>query len=167
MRNAPVQVKKRVRLIRTAPRYMQVAEDDGDGDAEGGAEQRGGGAGGVAGGGLGRGPEEQRRLQALAADGEQGDDGERPAAGLGGPVDLAAQLAGQRRGRRVAIQKIIQVTKPTAMIESPPPISSWASKVRPLGPKVRTAPKASETTTAIADAGQTRGSSVRRSDLTR
>ena len=33
-----------------------------------------------------------------------------------------------------AIQKIIQVTKPTATIDSPPPIISWASKVRPRGP---------------------------------
>ena len=33
-----------------------------------------------------------------------------------------------------AIQKIIQVTKTTAMIDSVPPIVSWASKVRPRGP---------------------------------
>ena len=66
-----------------------------------------------------------------------------------------------------AIQKIIQVTKPTATIDSSPPISSCASKVSPLGPKVSAAPKASETPTAIATPSQIRGSRCRRSDLTR
>jgi hypothetical protein len=49
-----------------------------------------------------------------------------------------------------AIQKIIQVTNPTAMIDSRPPMSSWASKVSPRGPNVRAAPKASEMATAMA-----------------
>ena len=56
----------------------------------------------------------------------------------------------QRPRAARAIQKIIQVTKPTATIDRMPPISSWASKVRPRGPKVSSAPKASETTTATA-----------------
>ena len=59
----------------------------------------------------------------------------------------------------LAIQKIIQVTKPTAMIDSSPPISSWASKVRPLGPKVSAAPKPSEmATTAMPTPSQILGS---------
>ena len=33
-----------------------------------------------------------------------------------------------------AIQKIIQVTRPTARIDRIPPIASWASKVRLRGP---------------------------------
>ncbi len=49
-----------------------------------------------------------------------------------------------------AIQKIIHVTKPTAMIESVPPMNSWASNVRVEGPKVSRAPKPSETTMAAA-----------------
>ena len=57
-----------------------------------------------------------------------------------------------------AIQKIIQVTKPTATMDSAPPISSWASKVRPLGPKVRAAPKAREMATAMPTPIQIRGS---------
>ena len=45
------------------------------------------------------------------------------------------------RAAALAIQKIIQVTKPTATIERKPPIASWASKVSPFGPKVSSAPK--------------------------
>jgi hypothetical protein len=67
----------------------------------------------------------------------------------------------------LAIQKIIQVTKTTATIDNDPPISSSASKVRPFGPKVNTAPKARETAVAIATPSQIRGSRMRRSDLTR
>ena len=52
----------------------------------------------------------------------------------------------------LAIQKIIQVTKPTATIDSAPPISSWASKVSPFGPKVRAAPKAEGDDDGDADA---------------
>ena len=51
-----------------------------------------------------------------------------------------------------AIQKIIQVTKPTATIDRMPPISSWASKVSPRGPKVSSAPKARLTADRDADA---------------
>ena len=47
-----------------------------------------------------------------------------------------------------AIQKTIQVTMPTATIESDPPIASCASNVRPRGPKVRSAPNAMEMETA-------------------
>ena len=67
----------------------------------------------------------------------------------------------------LAIQKIIQVTKPTAMIDKPPPISSCASKVSPLGPKVSAAPNPSETTTAMPTPSQIRGTRCRRSVLTR
>lgn len=67
----------------------------------------------------------------------------------------------------LAIQKIIQVTKPTAMTDNEPPIASWASKVRPCGPQVSKAPKPSETTTATATPAQMRGNSRRRSLLTR
>ena len=49
---------------------------------------------GVAGAGLGGGPEEQRGLEALAADGEDRDEDERTSGALGGVVELAAQLAG-------------------------------------------------------------------------
>ena len=66
-----------------------------------------------------------------------------------------------------AIQKIIQVTNPTATIESKPPMSSWASKVSPLGPKVRAAPKPSEIATAIATPSQICGSRCRRPDFTK
>lgn len=38
------------------------------------------------------------------------------------------------------IQKIIQVTMPTASSDSEPPISSWAVKVSSYAPKVSTAP---------------------------
>ena len=57
-----------------------------------------------------------------------------------------------------AIQKIIQVTNPTAMIDSEPPISSCASNVSPRGPKVSAAPNARLTATAIATPAQIRGS---------
>ena len=66
-----------------------------------------------------------------------------------------------------AIQKIIQVTNPTATIDSSPPISSWASKVSPFGPKVSAKPKASEMPTAIPTPIQILLSRWRRSDLTR
>ena len=52
---------------------------------------------------------------------------------VGGVVDLAAELAARPRAAR-AIQKIIQVTRPTATIDRMPPIASWASKVRLRGP---------------------------------
>ncbi len=66
-----------------------------------------------------------------------------------------------------AIQKTIQVTKPTAMIDSVPPRASCASKVRLRGPKVSSAPKPNEMTTATATPAQIRGSRSRRSVLTR
>ena len=66
-----------------------------------------------------------------------------------------------------AIQKIIQVTKTTATIESEPPMASWASKVSPRGPKVSRAPKARLTATATATPAQIRGSSWVRPDFTR
>ena len=66
-----------------------------------------------------------------------------------------------------AIHIIIQVTKPTAMIDSVPPIASWASNSSPRGPNVSSAPNASETSTAMATPAQTRPSSSRRSVLTR
>ena len=67
----------------------------------------------------------------------------------------------------LAIQKIIQVTNPTATIESAPPISSWASNVSPRGPKVSANPNARLTSTASATPAQIHGSRCRRSVLTR
>ena len=92
----------------------------------------------------GGGPQEQRGLEPLAADGEEGDDDQRPAAPR---RRRRPGRAARRRAPRAApaIQKIIQVTKPTATIDSPPPISSWASKVRPRGPRPRAAPNATLT----------------------
>lgn len=66
-----------------------------------------------------------------------------------------------------AIQKIIQVTKPTATMDSVPPIASWASNVRPRGPYVRAAPKAREIAMAAATPSQMRPSRWRRPDFTR
>ena len=66
-----------------------------------------------------------------------------------------------------AIQKIIQVTNPTAMIESVPPISSCASNVSPRGPNVSAAPNARLTSTARATPAQMRGSRCRLSVFTR
>ena len=66
-----------------------------------------------------------------------------------------------------AIQKIIQVTNATAMIERQPPIISWASKVSPRGPKVSAAPKARLIATASATPAHTLGSRCRRSVFTR
>ena len=57
-----------------------------------------------------------------------------------------------------AIQNTIQVTKPTAMIDSVPPMASCASKVSPRGPKVSAAPNANEMTTAIPTPSHTLGS---------
>ena len=67
----------------------------------------------------------------------------------------------------LAIQKIIQVTNATATMERRPPISSWASNVSPLGPKVSAAPKASEMATAIPTPSQICGRRWRRSDFTK
>ncbi len=47
------------------------------------------------------------------------------------------------------IQKTIQVTSPTATIESVPPRVSWASKLMPYGPHVRIAPIPRGTTIAM------------------
>ena len=47
-----------------------------------------------------------------------------------------------------AIQKIIQVTKPTEMMDREPPMASCASKVRVWGPKVSRAPKLRDSSTA-------------------
>ena len=66
-----------------------------------------------------------------------------------------------------AIHITIQVTKPTATIESVPPIASCASKLSPRGPNVSSAPNASETPTAMATPAQMRPSRLVRSDLTR
>ena len=66
-----------------------------------------------------------------------------------------------------AIQKIIQVTRPTARMDSEPPMISWAWKLNPLGPKVSAAPKASDTPTARPTPSQINGSCRRRPVLTR
>lgn len=44
------------------------------------------------------------------------------------------------------------MTNATATIDKNPPIASWTSNVRPRGPKVRSAPKPSETPTGDGDA---------------
>jgi len=65
------------------------------------------------------------------------------------------------------IQKIIHVTKPTAMIDSEPPSASWASNVRACWVSVRPSVTPMLTRTAIATPSQTRGSSERRFVRTR
>ena len=89
------------------------------------ADQRAGGLPG----GLDRGEEEHRGLEALATDGERGHDDDRDRAHGERLLQAAAQLG--RRSMRAArrIQKIIQVTKPTATIDSVPPNVSCASNV--------------------------------------
>ena len=66
-----------------------------------------------------------------------------------------------------AIQKIIQVTRPTATIDSVPPMASCASNDSPEGPKVSSAPNPSETATAMPTPAHSAGSWSRRSVLTR
>ena len=53
------------------------------------------------------------------------------------------------------IQKTIQVTKPTAMIDRVPPKRSWASKLRLFEVKVSRAPNARLSATAAATPSQT------------
>ena len=53
------------------------------------------------------------------------------------------------------------------MIDRMPPIASWASKDRPLGPNVSRAPNAIETVAANATPAQTTRTRSRRSVLTR
>jgi len=65
-----------------------------------------------------------------------------------------------------SIQKTIQVTKPVAMIESNPPMVSWAAKLSPWVPKVRTAPSVRASSTASPTPAQMRGSTSRRPILT-
>ncbi len=65
------------------------------------------------------------------------------------------------------IQKIIQVTNPTAMIDSEPPRASWASNVRACWVRVRPRVTPTLTSTAIATPSQTLGSSERRFVRTR
>ena len=69
-------------------------------------------------------------------------------------------------GRR-AIQKIIQVTRPTATIDSVPPMASCASNVSREGPKVSSAPNARDTRDRDADAEPERGQQVAAPGLTR
>ena len=59
-----------------------------------------------------------------------------------------------------AIQKIIQVTRPTATIDSVPPMASCASNDSPDGPNVSSAPKPSDDGDRDADAGPQRGQLV-------
>ena len=66
-----------------------------------------------------------------------------------------------------AIQKIIQVIRPTATIESVPPMASCASNDSPDGPNVRMAPNPSDAPTATPTPAHSAGSWSRRSDLTR
>ena len=66
-----------------------------------------------------------------------------------------------------AIQKIIQVTRATARIDSVPPIASCASKLRPLGPNVSSAPNPTETAAAAATPAHKGRRRSRRSVFTR
>jgi hypothetical protein len=70
----------------------EVAERDRGRQSQGGAGERCGGRGGAAGSGLGRGPEEQRGLEAFAADGEHGHDHQAQSTRVSGLVDPAAQV---------------------------------------------------------------------------
>ncbi len=65
------------------------------------------------------------------------------------------------------IQKTIQVTRPTEMIDSEPPRASWASKDSWEEPNCRTAPKAIDSSTAAPTPVHTGGSFSRRPVLTR
>jgi hypothetical protein len=76
----------------------QVAEHDRGGQPECRAEQRAHRGRPVPGGGLGRGPQEQRGLQALPADGQHRDDHQAGAAGRGRGVHPALEVAGQAAG---------------------------------------------------------------------
>ena len=88
-----------------------------------------------------------------------------------GPIRIASSsfprrsLDSVRALRR--IQKIIQVTNPTAMIDSEPPRASWASNVRACWVRVRPRVTPMLTSTAIATPSQTFGSSERRFVRTR
>ena len=55
----------------------------------------------------------------------------------------------------VRIQKTMTVTKPTARIEALPPMSSWVSKLSWRVPKVRTAPRTTDSTIAVATPAHT------------
>ena len=142
----------------------QVAEHDGGGEAEAGAEQRLPGRrrapaasrvpAWVA---AHRNSAVSRPSRPTARTATSASDQRLPSAAR---VDLAAQLAAHGARAARAIQKIIQVTKPTATIDRVPPIASWASKVRPRGPKVSSAPKARLTATATRDAGPDAGQQV-------
>ena len=65
------------------------------------------------------------------------------------------------------IQKIIQVTRPTATKDRVPPRISWAWKVRVLGPQVRMAPVARGRRAASPTPIHSLGKALRRSALTR
>ena len=75
-------------------------------------------AGGVAGAGLGGGPQEQRGLQALAADREDRDQRRATSGRRPRPRSIWPRSSPPMPRAAAAIQKIIQVTKPTATIES-------------------------------------------------
>ena len=102
---------------------------------------------------LGGRPEEESGLEPFPPDREQRDDGQCPPAAVRGASTWQRNSPESPRAA-FAIQKIIHVTRPTATIESVPPISSCASKVRPRGPKVSSAPNARLTTTATATPAQ-------------
>lgn len=93
------------------------------------------------------------------------DLGRRPGSGAA----RAGRLADVRHplGAAPAIQKIIQVTKPAATMDSTPPTSSWVRKVNCLlwrpNPRVTTMLRS----TASPTPSHTRGSRFRRPDLTR
>ncbi len=65
------------------------------------------------------------------------------------------------------IQKTIQVTSPTARMDSEPPRASWASNVSSWEPNSRAAPKPREIAQATAIPSQTGRRASRRPVLTR
>ena len=155
IRAAPVQVKnaRQVHLEDSAVKEVPEAGRRQRGQQR--AEQRDGGFAG----GLGCGPQEQGRLQALPAHRQRRHDDQAP-----GRPSAALSTWPRRsppRCRAVrAIQNTIQVTSPTATMDRLPPIASWASNVRPRGPKVSSAPKPREMSDGEADAGPDAGDQV-------
>jgi hypothetical protein len=144
----------------------QVAEQNRDRQTERRTDQRDGDGSGVSRRSLGGGSQEQRGLQTLAATASMAtttsDQGLASAA-----LSICVRRPPEMVRAALTIQKIIQVTKPTAMIDNNPPISSCASKLRPFGPKVSAAPRAKDAAVAIPTPCQIRGNSMRRSDLIR
>ena len=141
----------------------QPAEQHGDGDAEQSGDDRGGAllADGVAGGLPGVAPR-IREVSSPSRPTARTATRTRPQAG---PSAVAST---RPRGRppieraALAIQKIIQVTKPAATIDSEPPMISWVSKVSWRACRPRPTVSAAQEPSASATPSQIRGSRCRR-----